>query len=198
VTCQALEKQLKPTMAENNGATPQMDLEQILKTLAGLPPLPNVQQQDHHNPYDPSSIPFQDGGATTMPSSVPIQDSYNHEASHDPRLNGRSFPQHRPPPPQNQVPNRIITPTIDPSTITEWKQGLRCVSKIAQQSPAFEASIQKMIKDQEQNTKNWENGRTRLMEEQKAKRENEQKQRAAISLPVFLDNTALLRVSERF
>lgn len=179
-------------MAENNEQPPQMDLEQILKTLAGLPPLPSVQQQGQQLLYDPSPVPVQDQGALALPP-IPTLDSYNH--TQDPRLSGRSFPQHRLPPQKPQAPTKALPPTIDPSTITEWKQGLRCVSKIAQHNPAFEASIQKMIKDQEQNTKNWENGRIRLVEEQKAKRENEQKQRAAISLPVFLDNTALLRVS---
>jgi hypothetical protein len=36
------------------------------------------------------------------------------------------------------------------------------------------------MKDQEQNVTSWENGRTRLVEEQKLRRDNEQMHRAAL------------------
>ncbi|KAF2271791.1 uncharacterized protein EI97DRAFT_348893, partial [Westerdykella ornata] len=95
-------------------------------------------------------------------------------------------PQHRP-----------TGPTVHPSTITEWKHGLRCLNKLAAQNPHFETSIQKLIKDQERNVKDWDNGRQRLIAEQRAKRENELSQRAAINLPGLLDNAPLLRTPER-
>lgn len=158
-------------MAENNGLPVNMDLEAILRTLASLPK-PEEQQpaQDPKQVYDQHL-----GFDTTQYDSLHGQ-NIPHQAK-DPRLTGRSLPsQFAPPKPQN----RPSTPLIDPATIIDWKSGLRCVSKIAMQNPDFSASIRKLMKDQEGNVRQWEAGRTRLIEEQILKKENEQKHRAAL------------------
>ncbi|KAJ8114929.1 hypothetical protein OPT61_g3314 [Boeremia exigua] len=157
-------------MAENNGLPANMDLEAILRTLASLP------KPEDQGQYQP-------------------QDQYvsQQQPAADPRLAGRSLqPQ---PAPKPQV--RSSTPLIDPATIIDWKQGLRCISKIATQNPQFAVTVRKLMKDQEGNVKQWEAGRTRLIEEQAMKRDNEQTHRAALSLPGLLDNTPILRTSER-
>ncbi|KAH6616816.1 hypothetical protein C7974DRAFT_52743 [Boeremia exigua] len=157
-------------MAENNALPANMDLDAILRTLASLS---KPEEQGQHQPQD-QYVPQQQPAA-------------------DPRLAGRSFqPQ---PIPKPQV--RSSTPLIDPATIIDWKQGLRCVSKIAAQNPQFTITVRKLIKDQEGNVRQWEAGRTRLIEEHVLKKENEQTHRAALSLPGLLENTPLLRTPER-
>lgn len=178
---------------EENGDQPSLDLAQILQTLANLPrtqsAAPGSQQQQH--PYL-----SQDQGQTELPASHhPAQTGipFGHEQYLDPRLSGRPAPQNRQPP---AIQDRASTPTVDPATITEWKQGLRCVTKTATQNPSFVATVQKLMKDQERNVKDWEAGRQRLLDDQEAKRENEQMHRA-LSLPGLLDNTTPLRTPER-
>ncbi|KAF2786027.1 hypothetical protein K505DRAFT_319104 [Melanomma pulvis-pyrius CBS 109.77] len=171
-------------MAEaNDGAN--LDLAQILQTLANLQAMPNIVEQDQPQPYDPSRmLPAQSASIPEHGGAIPALASYGQDQTH------RQPP---PGPPQS----RTMTPSIDPSTIIEWKHGLRCVNKIASHNPHFEATIQKLIKDQERNVTDWAAGRDRLNEEQAAKRENEQKYRAAVSLPGVLDGTAPLRTPER-
>ncbi|KAF2016120.1 hypothetical protein BU24DRAFT_422458 [Aaosphaeria arxii CBS 175.79] len=197
---------------DNNGS--QLDLEEILKTLRSLPPLPQLptlpapdpQQQEQQQQYIPQnydssqSYPQAHYGTTNdhqqqhVNSSTSASTSFGRNASLDPRLQGRATP-----PQQRQVPpaQRTSTPIIDvskSSTITEWKFGLRFVSKIAAQNPAFGTAVQKLIKDQERNIRDWNNGRERIVEEQIAKRDNELTQRAAIS---FLASAPLLRTPQR-
>ncbi|KAF2133205.1 hypothetical protein P153DRAFT_307777 [Dothidotthia symphoricarpi CBS 119687] len=175
-------------MAENNGQN-FADLERILATLASLPQTANVPPQDQQHVYDPaqSYAAFQDA-----PQIYPQEQNTAYRQSADPRLHGRPALQH---PPRPQGPPS--TPLIDPSTITEWKQGLRCVSKIAAHNPNFAASVRKLMKDQEQNVASWESGRTRVIEDHKFKRENEQTLRAALSLPGLLADTAPIRTLEK-
>ncbi|KAF1932985.1 uncharacterized protein M421DRAFT_53328 [Didymella exigua CBS 183.55] len=157
-------------MTENNALPANMDLDAILRTLASLP-----------KPEDQQGQP--------QP-----QDTYllQQHITADPRLAGRSSQSQSIPKPQV----RSATLLIDPATIIDWKQGLRCVSKIAAQNPQFSVSVQKLIKDQEGNVRQWEAGRKRLIEEQVLKKENEQTHRAALSLPGLLDNTPVLRTTE--
>lgn len=61
-----------------------------------------------------------------------------------PPMDPRPQPQHR-----SAVPflnaasaERPATPLIDPASITEWRQGLRCVNKIAAQTPSFKRVVQ--------------------------------------------------------
>lgn len=144
-------------MAEDNALLANLDLDAIRRTLAGLPKLEEQQEQQEQ-------LQLQD---PHLPQQQPIP---------DPRLVGRSLqPQSTPKP---QV--RSATPLIDPATIIDWKQGLRCVSKIAAQNPQFSVSVRKLIKDQEGNVKQWEAGRQRLIEEQALKKENEETHRAAL------------------
>ncbi|KAF2853011.1 hypothetical protein T440DRAFT_445934 [Plenodomus tracheiphilus IPT5] len=171
---------------------PNLDLAKILATLANLPkPDPQSYEQQPQEQNAGQSYPaFQDPA-----HAYPIHPSSAYDQSADPRLVGRRTPQHRQPAPKPQ--ERSSTPLIDPSTITEWKQGLRCVSKLAVQNPYFVAAVRKLMKDQEQNVRAWAGGRARLIEDHRFKRENEQTHRAALSLPGLLTGTALLRTPER-
>jgi hypothetical protein len=146
--------QLIVTMAEDNALPANMDLDAILRTLASLP-----KPEEHQGQYQPQD-PY-------LPHQQPTT---------DPRLAGRASQPHSIPKPQV----RSTTPLIDPATIIDWKQGLRCVSKIAAQNPQFSVSVRKLIKDQEGNVRQWEAGRQRLIEEQALKKENEQTHRAAL------------------
>lgn len=141
-------------MSEHNALPANMDLDAILRTLASLPK--PEEQQGYAQP----------------------QESYllQPHTRVDPRLAGRSLQPQSMPKPQA----RSATPLIDPATIIDWKQGLRCVSKIAAQNPQFSMSIRKLIKDQEGNVKQWEAGRQRLIEEQALKKANEETHRAAL------------------
>lgn len=151
-------------MAENNGLPVNMDLEAILRTLANLPkPEERQPTQDQQQTYDQQH--------------AALEQNLSYQQPTDPRLAGRSTPSQLAPP-KPQVRSSI--PLIDPATIIDWKSGLRCVSKIAAQNPDFSASIRKLIKDQEGNVRQWEAGRTRLIEEQALKKENEQTHRAAL------------------
>ncbi len=140
-------------MADNSQFPVNMDLDAILRTLASLP---KPEEQGQYQPQD--------------------QNVSQQQPTADPRLAGRSVLIHSAPQPQV----RSSTPLIDPATIIDWKQGLRCVSKIAAQNPQFAVSVRKLIKDQEGNVKQWEAGRARLIEEQASKKDNEQTHRAAL------------------
>jgi hypothetical protein len=126
-------------MAEH--AQPNQELEAILKTLASLSQQqtlpPQHPQTTHASAQNPSD--FQDGQFKSSSERI----AANHPYSDPRRIN--------PPAQQRQtllpVPQaRSSTPTIDPATITEWKQGLRCVIKVAAQNPNFAASVRKVQK----------------------------------------------------
>jgi hypothetical protein len=175
-------------MAEDGQQNP--DLAAILATLASL-------QKPESQPYPDQQAHEQSHGyqGYQQHQQQPEQ-SHHYQQSPDPRLVGRPAPQHRQPHPRPQ--DRVSSPLIDPSTIIEWKQGLRCVSKIAAQNPDFAPAVRKvrhlyyllsvieayrlyqLMKDQEANVKSWEAGRKKLIEEQKFQRENERTHRAAL------------------
>ncbi|KAF1921146.1 hypothetical protein BDU57DRAFT_38614 [Ampelomyces quisqualis] len=194
-------------MADN--IEPNADLASILATLANLQQQGSSAIQNQEQGYDTNQTyqSYQEDAP-----AYPIQQGLPYHQTADPRLLNRSISQHLPTTPKLQ--NRVSTPLIDPATITEWKQGLRCVSKIAQHNPDFAASVRKvqmfsrhmmprssrndqLMKDQEGNVKQWEAGRERLLEDQRLKRENEATHRAALSLPGLLEGTPLLRTPER-
>ncbi|KAJ4304930.1 hypothetical protein N0V90_000458 [Kalmusia sp. IMI 367209] len=173
-------------MAEDHGQ-PDLNLEQILATLASLPqtatpPIPS-QQQPLANQYPIQSEHVPSSHHLAQPGIL-----YGQQQSSDPRLSAL---------PNRQLPkSRTSTSTIDPATITEWKHGLRCVSKIATQSPNFVPSIQKLMQDQVRNIKDWEAGRQRLINDQTAKRENEKAHLAVLSLPGLAGTITPLRTPE--
>ncbi|KAL5114426.1 hypothetical protein ACEQ8H_007681 [Pleosporales sp. CAS-2024a] len=179
-------------MADN--IEPNADLAKILATLASLQqpsgPIAQGQQQDLSQLQPHQAFHC---GVQTHQS----QQNFPYHQTADPRLVTRSASQYSSTPPPPKPQDRVSTPPIDPATITEWKQGLRCVSKIAQQNPDFAANIRKLMKDQEGNVKQWEAGRARLIEDHKLKRDNETTHRAALSLPGLLEGTPLLRTPER-
>ncbi|USP73785.1 uncharacterized protein yc1106_01059 [Curvularia clavata] len=176
-------------MAEGGQQNP--DLAAILATLANLSK-PEGQPYQDQQVYD-QSHGFQ-GHQVVQHHRQPEQ-SHTHQQPSDPRLAGRPAPQPRQPQPKPE--DRVASPLIDPSTITEWKQGLRCVSKIAAKNPNFGPAVHKLMKDQEANVKAWEAGRKKLIDEQKLLRENERTHRAALNLPGILEGTELLRTPER-
>ena len=119
-----------------------LDLAQILATLASLPKPEAQPGQDQQQPYESS---HSNQGYQNIQQQYPPEQVNPHQQSADPRLAGRPAPQHRHPAPKPQ--DRVSTPLIDPSTITEWKQGLRCVSKIAARNPEFAPAIRKVVYD---------------------------------------------------
>ncbi|KAF2993387.1 hypothetical protein E8E13_000588 [Curvularia kusanoi] len=178
-------------MADSNNPTANMDLEAILRTLASLQPPPEPSAQQHHHQHLPQdSYP----PALEQQQFQHQQPQVQQQSTPDPRLANRPIPI---PKPQIRSSTTTPTPLIDPATITDWKQGLRCVSKIAAQNPQFAVSVRKLIKDQEGNVGAWEAGRKRLVEEHVAKREREAVGRAALSLPGLLKDTPILRTPER-
>lgn len=126
-------------MADN--IEPNADLAKILATLASLQQPGGAPAQDQQQTYDPTQA-YQSYQEDAQP--YPTQQNLPYHQSADPRLANRSASQYTSTPtPRPQ--ERISAPLIDPATITEWKQGLRCVSKIAQQNPDFAASVRKVL-----------------------------------------------------
>jgi hypothetical protein len=124
-------------MAENINQN--LDLEKILATLANLPKPEAQPYQDQQQPYEPYQS---HQGYQEAQKPYPSNQSDLYQQPADPRLAGRSALQHRHPPPKPQ--DRVSSPFIDPSTITEWKQGLRCVSNISSQNPDFAPAVRKV------------------------------------------------------
>jgi hypothetical protein len=143
----AAERQLhhSSTMADN--IAPNADLAKILATLASLQPPGPVAAQDQQQAYNPPQG-HQSYQENAQPYPHPQALAYQQSA--DPRLQNRSISQHSSTTPK--LHDRVSTLSIDPATITEWKQGLRCVSKIAQQNPEFAASIRKVLPRQRMRT----------------------------------------------
>ncbi|PVI07305.1 hypothetical protein DM02DRAFT_608851 [Periconia macrospinosa] len=171
-----------------------LDLAQILATLASLPKPEDASNQTQHQPdsTQPQTVQQQQQYTlNNLPYPKPQRSFNERDQQRDPRLSGRTAPPTHPP------QHRTSTPTIESATITEWKHGLRCINKIAAQNPNFVGLVQKLMKDQERNVKDWGAGRERLIKEQKLKREGEKTHRAALSLPGILSNTAPLRTPER-
>ena len=128
-------------MAQDNNAA-NLDLAQILQTLANLPPMPEVTQQSQPQFYNPTQG-YYPTSASKHETNTPPPGPYQSSPSLDPTSNNWSSLQHRQAPPKPQQ-CRNATPTIDPSTIVEWKHGLRCVNKVAAQNSNFAASVQKV------------------------------------------------------
>ncbi|CBX99988.1 hypothetical protein IAQ61_002798 [Plenodomus lingam] len=171
---------------------PNLDLAKILATLANLP---KPESQSYEQQVQETNPVQSYAGFQNPMHAYPDHQSTAYQHPADPRLVNRQTHQHREPALKPQ--ERSSTPLVDPSTITEWKQGLRCVSKLAVQNPDFVPAVRKLMKDQEQNVRSWEGGRARLIEDHKFKRENEQTHRAALSLPGLLGGAPPLRTPER-
>lgn len=117
-----------------------LNLEKILATLAGLSKSEPEPYQGQQNSYHPNQS-YQ--GFQNEEQPYPTEQIIPYHQTADPRLANRPAPQHRQHVPQ--PPERSSTPLIDPSTITEWKQGLRCVSKVAVQNPDFVPAVRKVL-----------------------------------------------------
>ncbi|KAF2834771.1 hypothetical protein M501DRAFT_963871, partial [Patellaria atrata CBS 101060] len=170
-------------MDPNGNAVP--DLASVLRTLASLtrqganqqqsvlsttPPLPQAGNTYNQNAafVANSNLSSIDNGvydpyAPSITSIVPRPESVT---PLDPRLvpqTRKDFPAPAPTP-----------PPIDPATITEWSQGLRCISKIAVQNPKLKDILRKMMADQEKHEQMWWQGRVALLEKQAARVEGSQ------------------------
>ncbi|KAK7544715.1 uncharacterized protein J3D65DRAFT_599341 [Phyllosticta citribraziliensis] len=75
----------------------------------------------------------------------------------------RSTTPQKTPTPKPQAAQAGKPPMIDPATILEWSQGLRCITKIAAQNPGIRVVVQKMIADQHENELMWWGGRRARM-----------------------------------
>lgn len=146
------------------------DLASILRTLAGLAPQPQPQQNQE----------IYDQARPAIPHSEQAQQSWAH------------------PPPEQLAPPRSTTPTepvprgVDPATIVEWSAGLRCVMKtvarhenmlndIRRVCPSLSShnsqahSFVQMMKVQREHEEQWWAGRETLIEKQKARKEGQKK-----------------------
>lgn len=167
------------------------DLATVLRNLAALAPPPS--QPAAASPLDQSQLSsisqtLSNAGHNVAP--IPLA---NHQQSADPRLAARSqrpasqnYPNVSTTPPTSSTlppaPQTSAPAAIDPATITEWAQGLRCVTKIAARNPSFKPIIQKvcyyfsleshcsaitedlqMIADQHEHELIWWGGRKALM-----------------------------------
>lgn len=134
-------------MAQNsNSQVP--DLASVLRTLASLASAGNQQphQQPHQQPviqqqYNPSHV-YDPAQYHKSPQLFPTLAQPNPAYPFGVAEDHRPDPQHRRSI-QNLHRNTPTPPLIDPATITEWSQGLRCVSKIAAQNPNFKVAIRK-------------------------------------------------------
>ncbi|THX88855.1 hypothetical protein D6D05_01623 [Aureobasidium pullulans] len=133
------------------------DLASILATLARFAPQQQEQQQAPPPAATTSTITAprlqrrqqQNAQSSFQPSyekhPKPVDhssSSYNPQAAvfQPVKPQGRSTPQ----PPKTSTPQQEQQTIIDPATITEWSAGLRCVTKIAAQSPMFADKIRGM------------------------------------------------------
>ncbi|KAF2500597.1 hypothetical protein BU16DRAFT_523376 [Lophium mytilinum] len=169
-------------MAENHN--PQVpDLASVLRTLASLAPAtPQQPGQDiAASLLQHQSEPFYD---PTHPTQATSQPSTNVEQlpvrPTSTRQDQRTVPQHRSsiqdPPRTSSAP-----PLIDPATITEWSHGLRCVSKIAAQTPSFKMAIRKLMADQEHQEKTWQAEREALLKAHAARSDNDENLKSILS-----------------
>lgn len=122
-------------MDSNAGGTGQTpDLQAILATLAKYTPGAST-------PYRGStaSSAIASGlSIPTVPTSIHEQVSPETEIS-QPLRHPQSISQ-----PQERAGQALRSKPIDPSTITTWQEGLRCVTKIAAQNANFAATIKKV------------------------------------------------------
>ncbi|CAI6340433.1 unnamed protein product [Periconia digitata] len=180
-------------MADTNMETP--DLQQILATLASFAEAENATPQPTQL-VDPSQLQslHQEPLKHNPTDSSQQYKKQKREQSRDPRLGGRStLPTH----PSSNAQHRPSSVSIDPATITEWKHGLRYVTKLAMQKPDLGDLVRKLIRDEQRNFKDWANGRQRFIQEQELKRENEKTQLAALSLTNILGDMEPHRTPER-
>ncbi len=129
-------------MAEN--IEQNLELEKILATLASLPKPEATSYPDQQYGYQQA---LNNGATPEVQQTYPPPQQQHlpiHHQPADPRLSSRPTPNPRPQTLSRPPQDRSSTPFIDPSTITEWKQGLRCVSKIAAQKHDFATSIRKV------------------------------------------------------
>lgn len=128
-------------MAKDPG--PPADLAAILATLAALAPAQDTTaqlwQQSSFN------VPLTYTSPSDTPQSPEILPNINYDMSNE----TRAAPQQR----TSRITHMNSTngndgslqpPMVDPATIIEWPQALRCVTKIAAQNPTFKQSIRKV------------------------------------------------------
>ncbi|PBP26895.1 hypothetical protein BUE80_DR002217 [Diplocarpon rosae] len=137
-------------MASNNQQT-QPDLASILRTLAGLTPQTQPQQNSTTFGQAPSHFEQPQQSWTLQPEHIAV-------------------------PPRTTTPSGPLPKAgIDPATIIEWSAGLRCVMVNVARHENILNDIRRMIKVQREHEEQWWNGREILIEKQKARKENQKK-----------------------
>ncbi|KAI7484248.1 hypothetical protein KC351_g4624 [Hortaea werneckii] len=151
-------------MDASNG---QPDLQSILATLAqyanptaSSAPVPS-QESDQVVGHGQM---FSHNSSENTPTPPPTL-SLPNQKPHDPRLLR----------PQSRTATASPRPMIDPASITTWPEGLRCVTKIAQQNANFAASIKKMMADQRKHEMQWYASRQNLKQTQANRRSSSAK-----------------------
>ncbi|KAL2067347.1 hypothetical protein VTL71DRAFT_1772 [Oculimacula yallundae] len=139
-------------MASNNQQGPP-DLASVLRTLAGLAPQAQS-QQDQPTTQNQNPIHFEQPQQVWRPT--------HEEARQIPRSTTPTEP-----PPQKVA--------VDPATIIEWSAGLRCVMKSVARNENITNDIRRMMKVQREHEEQWWNGREMLIEKQKARKEGQKK-----------------------
>jgi hypothetical protein len=140
-TCNASFGNLETTNAAN-------DLQKLLVELSQYSSQPNQQNEEQQQSnqvaqvrYDFSTLqqleqlPVQRHQAVRWQQSAPIAQITNVHRIVDPRLNTQLQQATTPP---AQLPR---TPPIDPATILEWPQALRCINKISAHNPHLAATV---------------------------------------------------------
>ncbi|QSZ35371.1 hypothetical protein DSL72_008241 [Monilinia vaccinii-corymbosi] len=130
------------------------DLASVMKILKGL-----NQAQDQQQAQSPAQI------ATQIPNVG------SHGLATQQRQWARPVMHHQSG--QSQAVNH--QKLVDPSTITDWGAGLRCVMKTAAKHDHVLQKIRKMIKLQHEHEEQWWRGREALIEKQAARKEGQRK-----------------------
>ncbi|PBP27251.1 hypothetical protein BUE80_DR001649 [Diplocarpon rosae] len=137
-------------MASNNQQA-QPDLASILRTLAGLTPQNQPQQNNTTYGQAPPHFEQPQQSWTLQPERIVV-------------------------PPRSTTPTDPLPKAgIDPATIIEWSAGLRCVMVTVARHESMLNDIRRMMKVQREHEEQWWNGREILIEKQKARKENQKK-----------------------
>lgn len=109
------------------------DLDRILAELAGYTASNNA-------PYEAAAVAPPVSFSHSYPQHPRTQDSLPSALSN----HRQQIVAPTPPPREATTPTQPSTPQIDPSTIFEWPQALRCVNKISATNPQFGPKIREV------------------------------------------------------
>nr|POF04052.1 hypothetical protein CFP56_21808 [Quercus suber] len=136
------------------------DLQSILATLSQFTSQPAAAQFHENDGVK--------GSRSVLPQSTllnDVQDS-QHVGIETPPPESHQSEDPRPRPQAQSVPK---PKTIDPATITNWQEGIRCVTKIAAQNAHFAVALRKMMEEQRRHEMLWYKERQALKQTQMAR-----------------------------